>query len=206
MKKASLIVFLILISVQIIGRAEASKIEVTCKPELISELGGKTTITVTSEKGGIGFIKVIQPNDEFSTAVIYIPPEGSSASRDYPDDFISHYTTQNLGIIQKTGLNSPQEVASRTNERLTLLLQSLIEQQGIAQAGSTQLKGKYKVEVYLFDHALSDNFLVKYRAPSESEGINFMVPESPIGTIGSMTALFIALITMIIMHQRVQHA
>lgn len=202
MKKSSLIVVLTLISIQIIGQAKASTINVTCMPELILELGGKTTITVTSEKGGIGFIKVTQPNDEFSTAIIFIPPEGGYASRDYPEDFTSHYITLNLGIIQKTGLNSPPEVASSTNERLTLLLQSLIEQQGIAQAGNTQQEGKYEVKVSLLEHALFDNFLVKPRTPPEHEDIHFVIPESPIGTIGSMTAPFVALIAMIIMHQR----
>lgn len=205
MKKASLIVVLALFSIQIIGQAEASTINVTCIPELILELGGKTTITVTSEKGGIGFIKVTQPNDEFSTTIIFIPPEGGYASRDYPDDFTSHYITQNLGVIQKTGLNSPLEVASSTNERLTLLLQSLMEQQGIAQAGSTQQEGKFEVTVSLVEHALFDNFKVKPRALLEREEIIFVVPEYPIGTIGSMTASFIALIVIIIMHQRARY-
>jgi len=189
MKKFFLLVVLTLISIQVVGLAEAATINVTCTPSVIPQPGGKTTITVTSEKGGIGFIKVCQPNDEFSAASIFFLPEGGTVSKVYPDDFISRHITIIVIHSTKIELDSPPKVADRMKERLTLLLQSFIEQQSIAQTGSTQQKGKYEVKVSLLGQVQLDKFQVL--------PFFFVIPESPIGTIGGITASFVALILMI---------
>lgn len=192
MKKLFLLVVLTLISIQVVGLAEAATINVTCTPSVIPQPGGETTITVTSEKGGIGFIKVCQPNDVFSAASIFFLPEGGTVSKVYPDDFISRHIT--IIVIRAGELDSPPKVAERMKERLTLLLQSFIEQQSIAQTGSTQQTGKYEVKVSLLGQVQFDKFQVL--------PFFFVIPESPIGTIGGLTAAFVALILMIHLYLR----
>jgi hypothetical protein len=228
-----------IISIQVISLAPANAEHLSCKPEVIQP-GGKTIITVTSEKGGIGFIKVIQPNDEFSVVGIIIP-KGGTVSRIYPDDFMPQSVVIDLKDIMKIELNPPLKIIGQTKERLTLLLQSLVEQQEVstAQPGSTQNKGKYVVKVFLLGQISSQNFeiieeevIIRIEDPTPSPTPSpepsptpsptpspepsptptptprrsrddddkvppeFVIPEFSIGTIGFITASFIALIIM----------
>lgn len=88
MKKALLAMILAtVVAILFVSPANAVTVTVTCTPEVIPHPGGTTTITVTSDKGGIGLIKVTQPNGQFSIVWIHIPAGGGSVKKNYPDDF-----------------------------------------------------------------------------------------------------------------------
>lgn len=100
MKKAFLSsTFATLIALLLISSAKAVTVTITCTPEVIPHPGGTTTITVTSDKGGIGAIRVIRPNGESSIVSICIPAGGGSVSKVYPDDFEFPFpgSTEQLG-------------------------------------------------------------------------------------------------------------
>lgn len=95
MKKALLLAtFATLIAILLVSSAKAVEVTVTCTPDVIPSPGEKTTITVESDKGGIGWIKVTQPSGESSSIFISIPNGGGSISKDYPEDFPSGSTVQ----------------------------------------------------------------------------------------------------------------
>jgi len=77
---ATLLVFLM------IGSVMAQTVNVTCQPEEIYP-GESTSITVSCDKGGIGYIKVIQPDGKSSMVGIRIPSGGGSIEKVYPDEF-----------------------------------------------------------------------------------------------------------------------
>lgn len=85
-KALVLFAFATLLMLLMIGSAMAQTVNVTCHPEEIYP-GESTTITVSCDKGGIGFIKVIQPNGKSSMVDIHIPSGGGSIEKVYPDEF-----------------------------------------------------------------------------------------------------------------------
>ena len=67
-------------------------VSVTCSPEVIQR-GGKTTITVTCDQGGTGWINVTTPSKKTSRIYIDISP-GGSVSKKYPTDFLGGSTDE----------------------------------------------------------------------------------------------------------------
>ena len=195
-KKLLLPIFVALSAILFISLAKASTISVTCTPKVIPHSGGKTTITVTSDKGGIGSIMVVQPNGERSIVGIYIPLGGGSVSKVYPDDFVfSHLENPQIDFHEGNITILSLKEAERTKERMVLLLQALIEQPKSMHAGSTQQLGYYDVQVSLLGYVWFKSFTV---IPAF-----FVIPESPIGTIMPILASLLALVGFIAAKHRV---
>jgi len=99
----ALLIFALILSISAVSLLAASSdrgmdnpnVIITCSPEVISSTEGTTTITVTSSKKGIGFIRVIGPDGNSSMVGIRILHDGGSVSKKYPDDFRGDITLQN---------------------------------------------------------------------------------------------------------------